>query len=188
METPGSLEAILLALINTRTIPPSCSFFSSPTLAILAQHLFHHAPNSGQLPGLRPIHSKLHTLVHSPLQNSVVCFHEQSYNFLLLITGTHGQIWAKYIHIWVCSRGRRTAEGGGACWSAVVFCCKGLLLKTSGENGRKGAGSYCSGAQMWRSDCSQWLWSVPRRGARAQCKWSSVNSLPDVIAGPDVVI
>lgn len=30
------------------------------------------------------------------------------------------------------------AEGGEACWSAVVFCCKGLLLKTSRGKWQKG--------------------------------------------------
>lgn len=134
METPGRLEAILLALINTRTTPPSRSFFSFPTLAIPAQHLFHHAPNAGRLPGLRPVPSEMHTLVQVSLQNSAVCFHEQAYNFPLLIT--HEQMEAKYIHIWVCSRGRRAAEGGGACWSAVVFCCKGL--QTSRGKWKKG--------------------------------------------------
>lgn len=95
-------------------------------------------------------------------------------------------------------------EGGGgsreACWSPVVFCCRGLLLKTTREEreeqkrqekkkGRRGGvGSYCSGAQTWRSDCSQRLWSVQKRGGGrgVQCKRSRVSSLPDVVIGPDV--
>lgn len=50
----------------------------------------------------------------------------------------------------------------------------------------RGVGSYCSGAQTWRSDCSQRLWSVQRGGGGVQCKTSS--SLPDVVIGPYVGI